>query len=268
MKKLLIGLGVLLLVGGAVLGFWMVKTFGGAIQAAQQQQAQQQELARLNASYPYTPPGAGEVQALSEERLNDYLTVRESALPLVQQLGYKTVELQHESARKKKSSPGLATTLEAGGMLIDIASKAHATYLESLKQHRMSPNEFRGLTQLIYGLHAESLKGELQRFRLAEQKNVEQGLAALRARMKDDTLTAEKRAALEMQETQYLAWLKRLEEPAPEALSEEAQAAREANLALVKKHRLRIAKATDPDFDRFIENGTSVMPPITAREAP
>jgi hypothetical protein len=250
--RVALGCGVLLLLGAGVAGVWLFRMFSLTQEASRQQQLQQQALRQLEERYPFTPPPPGAVLALSEERLADYLSVRESSLPALKVLESRTVALQEEQA-KRKGSPGLGAAMEASGTLLELAVKAQVAYLDNLEQYRMSPSEFRALTQLVYELHEEGLTEEKERFRAGERMGVEKALAELQARMKDDTLTQEERSALEVQESQYEAWLEMLEKPSSDrVLSEEAQATLQANKELVKKHRLRIAKATDSGFDSFI----------------
>lgn len=242
--------GVLLLLGAGAAGIWLFRMFGLTREAAQRQQLQQQALRRLEERYPFTPPREGAVLALSEERLADYLSIRESSLPALARLEAKTLALQDERARNG-NTPGAA--LAASGTLLELATQAREAWLVHLEQHRMSPGEFRVLTQLIYTLHEEGLNEEKERFRAGEYEGVRKALAQLQDRMKDGTLSPEERAALEVTESQYKAWLQRLEKPSSgPVLSEEARATLEANKALVKKHRLRIAKAYDSRFDAFI----------------
>jgi hypothetical protein len=88
-KKVLLGVGigcgslVLLAVIAMGVGAWWVKgKVSGIVESGQKMQAIGQELAALDRSYPFTPPPEGEVLAIKETRLLDYLAVRETALPV------------------------------------------------------------------------------------------------------------------------------------------------------------------------------------------
>jgi hypothetical protein len=254
MKKILLrvlmGLGALLLLGGSIVGFKLFKLFSLTQEVSRQQQLQQEALVRLKERYPFTAPGKEGVLALSEERLSDYLTIREKTAPAVEALASKRVELQE--AQATKGSSGFGDRLEASQALLVLTTQARAVYIEALEQHRMSPDEFRGLTRFVYSLHEQNLGEEKERFRITEQQGVQRALAELQGRMKDDTLSPEQRSALEMKESQYKSWLKALEVPSPDkALSEEARATYQANRALVKKHGIRVAKAYDINLDDF-----------------
>ncbi|MBZ4421272.1 hypothetical protein [Myxococcus sp. RHSTA-1-4] len=257
LTRVLMGLGVLSLVVGGLAGLWGPDARGVAREASRREALQQQALTQLDARHPFTLPRDGEVLALSEARLDDYLTIRESSRPLVEALAMRTLELQEERA-KGKGAPSLTATREADESLLDLAARARAAYIEHLRRHRMSPREFLSLTAHIYELHEKGLRAEKERFRAAEQQAVEKALTELQARMKDGSLSAEQRSALEMKESQYKAWLGTFEKPSSgEPLSEAARATRQANEELVKKHRLRIAKAYDSNFDAFVHESAS-----------
>lgn len=249
-KKVLVGVGIgcgsLMLLGLIALGVgaWWVKrqvgdSFSTMVEAGQKMQESTQELAKLDQSYPFTPPAEGEVAALSEARLLEYLAVRERALPVYAEFEKKSEELEDTKDAK--------AALKATGLVTELLTKVHGAYIEGLKQHKMSPTEFRTITQTLYTSVVTGAADEAQRLG-AEAR--EQALADVREQLENESLPEEERTALEAQEQQLL----QAEESLAEAqtLSEESKVAVAANLALVEKHQERIQSAGNLALDALL----------------
>jgi hypothetical protein len=265
MKKVFIGVGigcgVLVLLGViavGVAGYWVKQKVGGSVeslqQVSQQMAEQRKELAALDQAHPFTPPKEGEMLALSEARLLEYLAVREQALPVFQEFEQKGKAL--EQKHQGKEGPDLGAIMEATGMLTQLIAQVHAAYIEGLKQHRMSPREYRAITTALYSSLMVGAMEQAQKAGGQAREGMEEALQEVRTRLEDKSLSQEERAGLEAQEQELLEGLADLEsqqaEAAQAAPSEEAKAVTAANRALFEKHQARIEKAASLAFDGLI----------------
>jgi hypothetical protein len=249
-KKVLVGVGIgcgsLMLLGLIALGVgaWWVKqqvgdSVSSMVEAGQKMQKSTQELAKLDQSYPYTPPAEGEVATIAEARLLKYLAVRELALPVYAEFEKKAEELNDMQDAK--------AALKATGLVTELLTKVHGAYIEGLKQHKMSPTEFRTITQTLYTSVVAGAVNEAQRLG-AEAR--EQALAEVRRQLENESLPEEERALLEEQELQLLQAEESLVEA--QALSEESKVAVAANVALVEKYQERIQTAGNLALDALL----------------
>jgi hypothetical protein len=255
-KKVLLGVGIgcgsLVLLGIIALGagaWWVKGKVGGLVESGQKMQALGQDLAALDRSYPFTPPPQGEVLAINEARLLDYLAVRETALPVYAEFEKKAEVFKTEHPDDGKADLGAA--MQATTMMTELLTQVHGAYVEGLKKHSMSPREFRTITETLYSSVITGVTDQAQK--LGEQAR-EQALADVREQLEDESLTEEHRAALEAQEQELLAGAEEAEAAAEEApaLSEASKAAATANMALMEKYKDRINNAGSLAMDSII----------------
>src|SRR5688572_3292089 len=153
-KKVLVGVGIgcgsLMLLGLIALGvgaWWVKGKVDGIVETGQKMQAAGQELAELDRSFPYTPPPEGEVLALNEARLIDYLAVRETALPVYAEFEKKAEAFKAKHGDNEEADVGAA--MQATSMMTELLIQVHGAYAAGLKKHSMSPREFRTITQTL-----------------------------------------------------------------------------------------------------------------------
>ncbi|QRN95510.1 hypothetical protein JRI60_41675 [Archangium violaceum] len=255
-KKVLVGVGigcgslVLLAVIGVGVGAWWLKrqvgdSMSSMMAAGQKMQAMGQELAQLERQHPFTAPAEGEVLALSEARVLDYLGVREAVLPAFAEFEKQSQGFQEEHQDSKQADFGAA--MKATEMMTEQLTRVHGSYIEGLKKHRMSPSEYHAITQTLYASTLEGITEQEQEEAAAVR---EEALQQVREQLKDGTLDAEQRAALEEEERQ----LESMGEEAAQApaLSESAKVAVATNLNLLEKHRERIERAGNPGMDSVL----------------
>jgi hypothetical protein len=255
-KKVLVGVGIgcgsLVLLGLIALGvgaWWVKGKVEGIVESGQKMQVIGQDLAALDKSYPFTPPPEGEVLAIKEARLLDYLAVRETALPV-----YAAFEKKSEAFNAKHSdnqNADMNAAMQATSMMTELLVQVHGAYVEGLKQHSMSPREFRTITQTLYSSAITGMGDQVQK--MGEQAR-EQALQDVRKQLENESLTEEQRTALEEQEQELLAAHDDAEEAdaAAPALSEASKAAATANLALMDKYKERITSAGSLAMDAVL----------------
>ena len=269
-----IGCGVLILlgvIGGGVAFYMAKKTFGGAIEAGQQMAAQENDLKELEKSYPFTAPPEGEVLALQEARLNDYLSIREAALPV-----FKDFEKKAEGLNNQGEEAGIGDSLKAGAMLAELMPKTRGVYIENLKKHRMSPREFHAITTAIYTSAMTETMGQMNEALAGQREQSEKMLAQVRERLEDANLSEEERTQLQEQETSIQTQLDAITQAESEGsgmpqLDEKSRGMDAANMALVKKFEERIKTAYNPAFDSILmtsdtQGGFGGMDPQTQGE--
>lgn len=271
-KKVLVGVGIgcgsLVLLGLIAMGvgaWWLKRQVGDSVstmmEAGQKMEALGQELTELDKSYPYTPPPEGEVLAISEARLLDYLAVRETALPVYAEFEKKAEELDKMGDSDK---PDLKAAMQATGMVTELLMKVQGAYIEGLKKHGMSPTEFRTITQTLY---SSAVTGAVDQAQQLGAQAREEALAQVRKQLEDESLSEEQRTALEEQEQQLLEAQEAL--PEAESLSEESKVAVAANMALMEKHQERIHTAGSLALDALLfGEGTQAFQLNTAQDNP
>lgn len=251
-----IGCGVLVLlgvIGGGVVAYMAKKTFGGAIEAGQQMAAQENDLKALEQSFPFTTPAEGEVLALQEARLNDYFSIRESALPLFKEFEQKAEALNNKADGEMAS---IGDGIKAGAMVAELMSKTRGIYIENLKKHRMSPREFHAITTAIYTSAFTNQMGQMKQGLDGQREQSEKMLAEVRTKLEDANLSEEERTQLQEQESVLQAQVDAMSETELAAdmpqLDEKAQGVAAANLELIQKFDERIKTAYNPAFDSLI----------------
>jgi hypothetical protein len=268
-KKVLVGVGVgcgsLVLLGLLAVGagaWWLKGKVGGIVESGQKMQAAGQELAELDRSYPFTPPPEGEVLALDEARLLQYLAVRETALPVYAEFEKKAEVFKEENPDNQEADVGAA--MQATTLMTELFVKVHGAYVEGLKKNSMSPREFRTITQTLYSSVITGVTDQAQQ--MGEQAR-EQALEDVRKQLEDESLSEEQRTALEEQELE-LATQDAPEEPSDTALvlSEASKAAAAANLVLMDKYKERIHNAGSLAMDSLILGSEGLDADNVARE--
>lgn len=272
-KKVLVGVGIgcgslvlLALIAVGVGAWWVKRQVGDSMstmmEAGQKMQEMGREQAALNQQHPFTPPPEGEVFAVSEARLLDYLAVRETALPVYAEFEKKAKDFEAE--HKDEKQPDMRAAMQATSMMTGLLSQVHRAYLEGLKKHAMSPREYHTITQTLYSSLMTDMTEQASE---ATQAAREEALQGVRERLKDDTLTAEQRTALEEEERQLQA---SGEEPAQApALSAASKAALAANLKLLEKYKERINNAESLALDSvLIGEAPEELPAGQAQEKP
>jgi hypothetical protein len=157
MKKVLIGVGigcgVLLLAGvglAVAAGYWAKNNLGGTIEATQRIQSQEEELVKLNTSYPFQAPAQGELVALDEKRLNTYLSVREETLPVFKTFEQKAEEFEQKyGGQNEGQAPDIRAAMAATNLMMGLVVEVRSAYIAGLKKHGMSPAEFQELTRTL-----------------------------------------------------------------------------------------------------------------------
>lgn len=272
-KKVLLGVGIgcgsLVLLGLIALGAgaWWVKrqvgdSMSSVMESGQKMQQVGQELGRLNKSHPFTPPKEGEVLLVSEPRLLDYLAVREKALPVYAEYEKQAKALEDKSKGSEKVD--VRTAMQAASMTAEMLTKVQEAYIEGLKQHQMSPREFRTLTQTLY---TSFTLGAVNQAQKATDEAREEALQGVRKKLEDDTLTDEQRAALQEEERQLEATAQ--EQPEEHPLSEASKKALAANTVLLEKYKERLTSAGSLAMDALlVQDGDDGAEAGTARDNP
>ena len=267
MKKVLIGVGigcgVIILVGiGALFagGMWVKNKFGGSIEAAQQMQTQEQELARLNQSHAFQAPPQGEVLALDPKRLDTYLAVREEAMPVFKSFEEKSQAFEKEYGTKDgQQNPSFSAALEAANLMMGLVSDVRAAYISGLKKHGMSPAEFQTITATVYtSMMADGM--EQARGAMAQgREQLDKQMEELDAKLAGDSLSEEERTQLEEAQSQLQATMDSMDEGLGQGgqgeLSAEAKKVAAANVELLKKYEARVEVMANTAFDTFVLGG-------------
>ncbi|MCY1046547.1 hypothetical protein OV208_34905 [Corallococcus sp. bb12-1] len=259
-----VGLVAVGLLGLVALGYWADRGMDGSgVDALMDSQALTQRFAELNTRHPFKPPPAGQVLTLDEARLAPYLAVREATLPAYAILAKESVEFvqKYSAALDRRDS---RTLLKAAGASMRMLGKAQAVLATNLEAQRMSPLEFQAITAVVYppppaappagepAQAAVSLPSAPENLALLEQQ-----LAALTPQLEDPKLPEAQRLQLEQRRAGLRKYITTLEQAAGKDV-------KEANAALLEKHRERVAKAANRTFDDLLVNprpsGTSRRP--------
>jgi HAMP domain-containing protein len=256
MKKVLVGVGIgcgvlvlLGIIGVGVAGFWAKRTLGGVVEAGQQMQAQQQEMAQLNQSYPFTPPPEGEVLVLQEARLNDYFAIREATLPLFKQFEEKSKGLQ------QNQEANVSDAIQATSLLAEFMTKTRGAYIENLKKHSMSPKEFMSISVAIYSSFMADSVGQLNKAMAGQRESIEKAREELETKLSDESLSGDERDMLEQQRDALQAQLDAMDENGAAGMphvDERGQEVASVNVKLLEKFKARIEQAYNPAFDALL----------------
>ncbi|NOK09988.1 hypothetical protein [Corallococcus exercitus] len=267
-RKWILGVGLavggLLLVGGGLVatGYWADGQMGGdGMEVLAQTQARAQRTADLNARYPFQPPPSGKVLKLEEARLETYLAVREATLPAYRVLEQESLEFMRTHGQELNRG-GRRAMIQAAGASMRMMGKAQTVLLQNLEAQRMSPQEFRRLTAVVYpppeavpdaGVAAVSLASDPTNLAQLEAQ-----LAALAPQLEDPKLTEAQRLQLEQRRAGLRKYITQLELAS-------GRDVKDANAALLKKHAERVAKAANPTFDELMAKpleaaGTAGLP--------
>ncbi|AEI63109.1 hypothetical protein [Corallococcus macrosporus] len=265
MKKVLIGLGigcgVFILAGiGLMLagGIWAKNKLGGSFEAVQAMQEQEQELAALNASNPFTPPPEGQVLPLDEQRLLAYLSVREAAMPAFKDFEVKSKEFEEKHNGDGAEEPGFNAAMDAAGLFMGLMADVRKAYIAGLKAQGMSPAEFQSITTTVYASMVADSTDQLRAMAAQGKTMMATQLAEVDKRLASDSLSDAERAQLEESRTQLQETLDSIEQGSADeepGLSEASKKAAAANVELLKKHKDRVELMANVAFDGFVLGG-------------
>lgn len=255
-KKWILGLGLgvggLLLVGGGLVatGVWADRQMDGSgMDTLMQTQERAQKTAELNARYPFQPPAPGKVLRLDEARLEAYLTAREATLPAYEVMEKESLEFVKTNGQALGSGDRRAM-IRAANASLRMMGKAQAALLRNLEAQRMSPQEFRRITAVVYppAPQAAPDAGVAMVSTAADPANLAQleaQLAAITPQLEDPKLTEAERLQLEQRRAGLRKFITQLELASGKDV-------KDANAALLKKHAERIAKVANPTFDDLL----------------
>ncbi|RKH68174.1 hypothetical protein D7X55_29690 [Corallococcus sp. AB049A] len=255
-KKWILGLGLgaagLLVVGGGLVatGFWADRQMDGSgMDTLMQTQERARKTAELNARYPFQPPAQGRVMKLDEARLEAYLAAREATFPAYRVLEKESLEFVQANGQALGSGDRRAR-LRAANASLRMMGKAQAALLQNLEAQRMSPQEFRRITAVVYppppratpdaGVAMVSSPSDP-----ANLAQLEAQLAAITPRLEDPKLSEAERLQLEQRRAGLRKFITQLELASGKDV-------KDANAALLKKHAERIAKVANPTFDDLL----------------
>ncbi|QSQ11429.1 hypothetical protein [Myxococcus landrumensis] len=279
MKKVLIGLGIgcgVIILGGIIAVFaGGAYLFGkvkdsGAIAAAQAVEKQSGQMAELNKAYPFKAPADNEVLALEEARLTTYLSVRESAIPAYKVYEEKGKVFQAKYGRGDgsdgKAKADFSSTMEAVNLITSLTVDVRAAFIDGLKKHEMSPNEFQAITQTVYASMAADLNAQVEQGRSKAVELMEKQIKELDKKLEDTNLSADEREGYKTMRTglqENIDSMSDGDNGADGALSEASKKAAAANLALLKKHEERVKGVENAALDALLMSDSGmVMPEI------
>jgi len=239
-----IGCGGLFLLAGiaAVIGvFWVKSKVTDAVGSVEEIAAQEQRIQALDEKYPFTPPAEGKPLRLDEKRLQDYLAIRSSLVPVFQAFEAKSKELSARTDNK-----GIGAGLEAIGMTGELIRDVRERFAKELDAKRMSAKEFHTITGTIYasmiGKGMAALQDGQREALEKLQKSFDQQLAS-------KTLPAEARKMIEQQRETVT---KQLAELPSHAIAEADKPIYDANTTLIAKYKAQIDKEANPALDALL----------------
>ncbi|MGZ3457776.1 MAG: hypothetical protein ACXU86_04645 [Archangium sp.] len=249
MKKVLIGVGigcgVLLLVGVlmAVGGAWWAKgKLENVAEAGKAMEAQGKQLASLNDKYPFTSPPKGQPVALSDARLQEYLAIRASILPVYKKYEEQAKSLDHKNGQQAD----LGDAMKAMGLLSGLMKEVRAKSIEQLDAHKMAPREFHAITAAIYSPAWGQAGPEMRK---AQRQNLAGMKEMYEKQLADPHVPDEMKAsAKEGLETVN----KQLADLPAEDGPTEAEKLHLANSKLVEKYKVQSENDRSAGFDIFL----------------
>ncbi|RKG64064.1 hypothetical protein D7W79_39515 [Corallococcus exercitus] len=157
---------------------------------------------------------------------------------------------------------GRRAMIQAAGASMRMMGKAQTVLLQNLEAQRMSPQEFRRLTAVVYpppeAVPDAGVAAVPQASDPTNLAQLEAQLAALAPQLEDPKLTEAERLQLEQRRAGLRKYITQLELASGKDV-------KDANAALLKKHAERIAKAANPTFDELMAKpleavGTAGLP--------
>lgn len=250
MKKVLIGVGIgcgvllLLVVGAVVAGGMFVKSkVEGMAAGAEKMEAQSKELNELDRDFPFEVPPEGTPVKLDQARVEQYLAVRAALAPVLKKYDEKGKQFEN----KKQEDVSFSDATAALGMTFEMVQELRSAFITELKKQKMSPKEFHATTQAIYS----SAFGEgMVEMAKANEQALTESITALEQDLKDESLSAEDRQALEEQLEGARADL----EEAKKAVNDAPGAAEinAANAKVLATYKERIAAEANPVLDGLL----------------
>jgi hypothetical protein len=265
MKKLVVGLGigclVLVLAGvGMVVagGYWAKQKLGGVTasikSSAEAQQRAQKQFAKLDAKYPFTPPAKGQLLKLDEPRVQAYLGIRQSLLPVYDQFSAqaKSLDKKYKDNKPGSVTEGIAAANDAIKLYTDLVAKVRDTYAAQLDAHQMSPREFHFITATIYRSQVSQGLGQMEQTQRASLPKTIAVLEQQKSAATDD----EQKQALQQQIDELKEQLASLP---PEGQAKADQAVVDANNALIAKYKADIEKNANIGLDGLLMGSNKDM---------
>ncbi|WP_224248314.1 hypothetical protein [Hyalangium gracile] len=261
MNKVLVGVGIGC---GAIVVIGVVAVVAGGIwakgkledvaqemnQGGEKMQSLEQRVAEMNQRYSFAAPPKGQPLRLTEERLQEYLAVRASLKPVLDDFQVKAKNF----APPKGEQPNLGKSIQALGMMTNLRADLSAKWLDALDERKMSPREFHAITAAVYTSEWSKAKGELPKH---QRTMLEQLRSGYQKQAEDSSLTEDKREWARQQIADVDRKLSAL--PAANTPPPESQKVYEANAALAQKYKKKIEEASSAGLDvLLVGNGSEL----------
>jgi hypothetical protein len=239
MKKVLIGCGAVLglgLIVALILGYFGYRKIQSMKAYVEKISAEQQA---LNRDFPWT--GGSRPPRPDEARTREYLAVRKAALVPFREL---TVEMDRLDEKKRSGDKlDLGEAIGAGRAMAVAMFTVLEVYHKNLREQRMSPEEFKALTRVLYPAPGDSAAAPSPPPPSPEMTALQQRLDGLTRRLNDPALPAAERADLTPQRDAAEIQMKALQNAGPSA----------AAAGVVPQDEIDALK--DPRFDELIIEG-------------
>lgn len=233
--------GIVTLVGV----FWLKGRVTSAIGTVEEIAAQEERIQKLDEKYPFTPPADGKPLRLEEKRLQDYLAIRGSLVPV-----FKAFEAKAKEIDARDKNQGIGTGLEALGMTGELIRDVRDTFAKELDAKRMSAKEFHTITGTIYASFVSKGVTALQEGR---RESLEKTIAELDRQLASN-IPPQSKTVVEKQREILARQLAELPDtkvpPADKAIYD-------ANAALIEKYKEQIQKEANPALDTFLTGDRS-----------
>lgn len=245
MKKVWIGVGIgcgtLLLIGlGLIIagGIFVSKAVQSTADFSQHVQAQEKELASIDARYAFTPPPAGHPLKLETARVEKYFAVRDALKP-----AYARFEEKSKALQGKKTA-SVSDVMSATKMFAEVATDARAALIESLKKQEMSRREFSALTTTMV---ETTLNPPDPAATKARREELKQTIAAVEKKLAAPSLPKEEKEALDDELSSDKSELESL--PPDDPASAEIYA---SNAKLMEPYKERFEQGYNPVLDEIL----------------
>jgi hypothetical protein len=184
------------------------------------------EVKSLNDDFPFEKPADNRI---SENQVQKFIAIKQDFAGRIkeQEAAFKDLD-----ERTKAGEGGYKEAMEGFKILGEI----RRDFLQSLKNHRMSPKEYSYLTTQIYQTYFAAAVGQMSESMETAQTGYSEQIAQVEAQLKDPNLTPEMREMLQTSLESYKQMMEQTQTSVAE-MEEQAEKMPQENIALLNKYR-------------------------------
>ena len=259
MKKVLIGVGIAFgalvlmgVIGLIAAGMWAKKSLGGMTEGFEEIGANTERAEKLNERFGFEDPGEDRVVALKADRFQIWLKVGEETQKKFEAWSAELEKEGFNDAPHPEGVKGMKDAMAKMQVGTRMITELQATTLDALESARMSPAEFRAITNTVMRGLTFQMTEQMSTTFAESLKQMEKARADAKAALEKPDLSAEERQMREQMLASMDENFERIQAQMKEMEQDPDRELLLANASLIETHKETIEKVAAGAFSMGI----------------